>query len=126
MTEQRAFRKLVEDMAERMYSDDYIRRYRPFFPLLALLQKPKDPKRFVTLAEACLTCDTYGELEKIRVPVLILGGGEDRIVTAEASVEMAEKMNGELYLYDHLGHSAYEEARDFNQRIYCFLRGEIA
>ena len=32
---------LVHDMAENMYSDAYVRRYRPLMPLLALLQKPK-------------------------------------------------------------------------------------
>ena len=112
----------VEDMARRMYSDAYVRRYKPFFPLLALLQKPKDPRRFASLAKACLTCDTYRQLENIRCPVLVLGGAEDKIVTAEASREMAEKLHCELYLYENLGHAAYEEAADFNRRVLDFFQ----
>ena len=110
-------------MAERMYSDDYIRRYRPFFPLLALLQKPKDPKRFVTLAEACLTCTAYDELEKIQCPVLVIGGAQDKIVGGEAAIEISEKLGCEIYVYPHLGHAAYEEAKDFTRRVHDFLRG---
>ena len=66
--------------------------------------------------------DVYERLGQISCPVLILGGKEDKIVTADASVEMAEKLDCELYLYENLGHAAYEEAADFNQRILDFWR----
>ena len=121
MTEQGAVRELVEDMAVRMYSDGYIRRYRPFLPLLALLQKPKDPKRFVTLAKACLTCEAYDALETIQCPVLVIGGAQDKIVGGQAAAEIAEKLGCKLHVYDKLGHAAYEEAKDFNRRVYDFF-----
>ncbi len=120
-TEQGAYRQLVTDMAERMYSEPYLRRYRPFLPLLTLLQKPKDPRRFIRLARACLTCAAYEELERIRCPVLVIGGGQDKIVTGEASMELAHRLNCPLYLYQQLGHGAYEEAKDFNSRVYAFF-----
>ena len=115
-------RQFVEDMALRMYSNAYVQRYKPFFPLLALLQKPKDPQRFKVLAKACLTCNTYEQLENIRCPVLVLGGAKDKIVTAEASREMAEKLRCEFHLYEDLGHAAYEEAADFNRRVLDFFQ----
>ncbi len=117
-----ALRQFVEDMARRMYSAAYVKRYKPFFPLLALLQKPKDPQRFKSLARACLTCDTYEQLENIRCPVLVLGGAQDKIVTAQASREIAEKLHCQLYLYENLGHAAYEEAADFNRRVLDFFQ----
>ena len=40
---------------------------------------------------------------------------------AAASEEIAEKLGCELYLYDNLGHAAYEEAKDFNKRAYAFF-----
>ena len=52
------------DMAEKMYSKAYVKRYKPFLPLLTILQKPKDIPRFIILAKACLTCNAYEELEK--------------------------------------------------------------
>ena len=115
---------LVTDMAEKMYSDAYLKRYRPFLPLLTVLQKPKDVQRFVRLAQACLNCDTYGILQKIGCPVLVIGGAEDRIVTGEASRDLADRLGCRLHMYEMLGHAAYEEAADFNRIVYDFLTTE--
>ena len=109
-------------MAERMYSDAYLKRCRPLLPLLAVLQKPKDVPRFVALAKACLTCNAYEELERIQCPVFVIGGKQDRVVGGEASEEIAAKLGCSIYMYGRLGHAAYEEAKDFNRRVYDFLR----
>ena len=121
LTEQGRIRALVEDMAERLYSADLQRKYRPFLPLLTLLQKPKDPRRFITLAGACLTCSSYEELEKITCPVFVIGAQEDRIVGSEASREIAEKLGCRLHLYEHMAHALWEEAGDFNKLVLDFL-----
>ncbi len=121
LTEQSDWNQFVTDMAEKMYSESYLKRYRPVLPLLTLLQKPKDALRFIRLARACLTCNTYEELDKIQCPVLVIGGGRDKIVTGTASEEIARKLNCEIYMYDDLGHAAYEEALDFHKRVLDFL-----
>ncbi len=121
LTEQEDWKRLVTGMAEKMYSERYLKRYRPMLPLLTVLQKPKDPRRFFHLAKACLTCNAYAELDKIQCPVFVIGGQQDKIVTGAASEEIARKLNCECYLYDALGHAAYEEAADFNQRVCDFL-----
>lgn len=123
MAKQGDMKALVVDMAEKMYSDAYVKRYRPFLPLLTILQKPKDVARFVKLAKACLTCHTYEILDRIKCPVLVLGGRKDQIVTGEASEMLAERLGCGIYMYEDLGHAAYEEAKDFNQRVYDFLKG---
>ena len=121
MVEQGKIKELVADMALKMYSDSYVKRYQPFMPLLTILQKPKDVPRFITLAKACLTCNTYDELDKIQCPVFVIGGMQDKVVGSEASVELAEKLGCEIYMYEALGHAAYEEAKDFNQKVCDFL-----
>ena len=75
----------------------------------------------MTLAKACLTCSTYDRLEEIKCPCLVLGGKQDQIVTAEASMELAEKLKCEIYMYEAYGHGAYEEAKDFHDRLLAFL-----
>ena len=122
LTEKGDFKALVADMAVKMYTDAYVKRYRFFMPLLTVFQKPKDVKRFITLAKACLTCNTYEELDKIQCPVLVMGGKEDKIVTGEASEEIAEKLGCQIYMYEKMGHAIYEEATDFNKRVYDFLK----
>ena len=121
MTEQKDWKALVNDMAVKMYSDAYMKKYKMMMPLLTALQKPKDVKRFLTLTKACLTCNTYEEMDKIQCPVMVIGGGKDKIVTGKASEEIAQKLGCEIYMYEELGHAVYEEAGDFNQKVYEFF-----
>lgn len=104
-----------------MYSRKYLNRYRLLMPLLVRLVKPKDFQRFAILASAILNFDCYDRLNEIRCPVLVLGGEEDKITTGAASAEIADKLHCERFMYPELGHAAYEEAPDFNRRIYDFL-----
>lgn len=122
MTEQGDMKKLVADMAIKMYSDRYVKRYKPFMPLLTALQKPKDVQRFITLARSCLTCNAYDELDRIQCPVFVIGGGQDQVVGGAASEETAAKLGCKLFMYEDLGHAAYEEAKDFNKKVYEFLK----
>lgn len=112
---------VMTDYFYSTYSDAYLKKYATLIPLLIKGIKPMPVSRFVTLAEACLTCDTYERLSELRCPVLVLGGGKDRVVTPEATVEMAEKLGCVPVLYEEYGHSAYEEAPDFNSRVLAFL-----
>ena len=122
LSEENDFEGIVTNMLEIMYSETYVKKYRAIFPILTKLSKPKDMSRFMSLAKACLTCSTYERLGEITCPCLVLGGRQDQIVTAEASEELAEKLKCKIYMYEAYGHSAYEEAADFNRRIYEFLK----
>lgn len=104
-----------------MYTDKYLRKYRLLMPLLIRLVKPRDYKRFELLAASILNFDCYDRLSEIECPVLVLGGAFDKITTGEASKEIADKIGCDVYIYDNYGHAAYEEAKDFNQRVYDFL-----
>lgn len=116
---------IVRDMLPKMYSEAYVKRYGWLLPLISRIGRPKPDglTRFINLAKACLTCNSYPELHKIKCPALVLGGREDKVLTGEASREIAQALNCELYMYDGLGHAAYEEAKDFNQRIIRFFNG---
>ena len=121
--EAEGYRGMLQDLLWRMYSEKYQKRYGKVFPLLLKLVKPIPQERFLAMAKACLTCDTYDRLGEIGCPVFVIGGEEDRVVGAEASREIAQKLGCEIYLYENLGHSAYEEAKDFYKRIFAFLEG---
>jgi pimeloyl-ACP methyl ester carboxylesterase len=116
------YKALGMDILKKMYSDRYVRKYAWLFPLLAELHKPKDPERFITLAKSCLTCNTYERLKEIKCPVYVIGGCKDRVVTGEASQEIAKEIGCSIYMYESLGHAVYDEAKDFNKRVYDFLR----
>ena len=119
--QQEKYTEFVEDMLRNMYSESYIKKYSLMFPILIRFSVPKNMERFMRLAKACLTCNTYERLTEIKCPVLVLGGSKDLVTTGQASVEIAEKLGCEIHMYENLGHSAYEEATDFNDRIYDFF-----
>ena len=121
LTEQRNFKQLVADMANRMYSAPYLKRYKPFLPLLTLLQTPKDTGRFIILAKSCLTCDTREQLNAITCPTLVIGGAQDKVVGKDAAKQLSDAIGCPMHLYPDLGHAAYEEAKDFNQIVYDFF-----
>lgn len=55
-------------------------------------------------------------------PTLIIAGEDDKIVGVQASREMHERIPGsELYIYPGLGHAAFDEAKDFNERVFSFF-----
>lgn len=115
-------KNLMIDTAEKGYSPQYLKKYRKFYPFIGLLAKPSDYGRFLKNAEAILRFDALSELENIKCPTLIIGGDIDATVTAEASYEMHEHIKGsELYMYEGLGHAAYEEAKDFYERVFSFI-----
>ena len=114
---------LTIDNFEKSYTDKYLKNYRPFYPIIVPFMKPKDKQRFLIQARSCLSHDAWDYIDKITVPTLIVAGGQDKIVTCQASLEMAEKIDkGELIVYENFGHSLYEEAKDFNSKIIKFVK----
>ena len=54
-------------------------------------------------------------------PTLIIAGSDDRTVGNDAAFELNRRISGsELYIYDGLGHGAFEEAKDFYDRVFEF------
>jgi len=116
---------LMADTAQRMYSDAYLRRNRKLLPLVARFTKPSSYERFLKNARAILRFDVRGELGKIRCPTLILAGREDHTVGGEAALELHRGIpESDLYAYDGLGHGAFEEAKDFYDRVLAFCEDE--
>ena len=116
------YRDLFIDTMENSYQEETLKKYRKMYPLLTKVGKPKNFNRFLIEAKACLTHNAYNKLSKIKCPTLIIGGKKDNIVGVNASYEIHDKIkNSELYIYEEYGHSLYEEAKDFNKRVYDFL-----
>ena len=114
-------RALMTDTAEKMYSEPYLRKNRKYFPLLAKLTKPADYDRFLKNARAILEFDVREELAGIQCPTLIVAGDNDKTLGNDAPYEMERRIPGSrLHVYAGLGHSAFEEAKDFYDRVLAF------
>ena len=124
MAENNDHKAIVDDMMPMLYSEASCRKYRILMPILELLGKPHNMQRFVRMAKACFTINTYDNLEKITCPTYVIGGRLDKVLSAEASEEIAEKLGCKLHIYEDLGHALYEEADDFNHRVLNFFLSE--
>lgn len=123
LAEQKDYKSLIINTAEKSYSDKYLNKHRFFYPLLGYVGKPKDFSRFLIQAKSCINHNTYSELEKISCPTLVIGGKCDKIVGIAASQEMSQKIEAcKLLIYDTLGHGAYEEAKDFCNQVMDFFQ----
>ena len=114
--------EIMKDYLIRGYSEAYIKKAKMFIPILLKTQRTMPIDDFVILAKACLTVDTYDRLDKINAPTLVLGGALDKVVSGEASLEIVERLGCESHIYPDLSHEAYNEAKDFNKRIYDFFK----
>lgn len=113
---------LMTDTVEMSYSPKALRKYRKLYPVFGLIGKPKSYDRFLINANAILGFDAYDELGGITCPTLVLAGEDDRIVGVQASRELHARIPGsELHIYPGLGHAAFEEAKDFNERVFGFF-----
>ena len=117
----RDHKALMVDTAEKMYSENYLRKNRRFFPLLALFTKPSSYDRFLKNASAILNFDARSALSRISCPTLIIAGDDDNTVGNEAPYELNKGLaKSELYIYQGLGHGVFEEAKDFYDRVFAF------
>jgi len=116
---------LMDSNVRCMYSDAYYRRNQWLIPVMGKLTKPKSYDRFFVQAHACLNHDAAARLTAVAAPTLVIGGGQDRVLGADASRALASSIPGaKLRLYPEWGHALYDEARDFHQTVLSFLRNE--
>ena len=114
--------KLLESFVDDVYSKNTLDNYRDYLISSNAGITNEEYERFIILASACNTFDCYDELINIKCPVLVLGSYGDKVVTVEASKEIQEKINSDIYLYDDsYGHGVYDEASDYKQRILDFF-----
>lgn len=113
--------RLMTDTAEKMYSPKYLEKNRKLFPLLARFTRPESYERFFRNAFAILAFDARDALPEIRCPVLIIAGEDDHTVGNDAREELHRGIpHSRLFVYEGLGHGAFEEAKDFYDRVHAF------
>jgi len=126
MAENNDYKSIFIDTAEKSYTEKRLKKYRPFYPVLSGIGKPKGFGRFIIQANSVIHHDSYNELSKIKCPVLIIGADKDLIVGTNGSEEIAEKLKDrKIIIYKGFGHGVYEENKDFNIQVLNFLEAQF-
>lgn len=107
--------------AEDIYSDSFREKYMDAILTMAKLYTDSELARFVTLAEGMRGFTIYDELDKVQCPVLVIGGSEDRIFDMSCFRDTAEKLHGELFIFEGYGHACYDETPEAKQKIFDFF-----
>jgi pimeloyl-ACP methyl ester carboxylesterase len=89
-------------------------RYKALRPLLRLVPAPRNPQRFVNLLAGLEKLDNRAILPAITCPTLVIGGGQDRLISVDLQREMAGLVpNSRLVLYAEYGHTTPDEQPDY-------------
>ena len=110
----RSFRKTV-------YSDEYLNMFEAAFRAVENDVNDDEFRRTEILAQACLDFDIYDRLDRITCPVFVLGSWKDKALTGKASVELAERLQCRLFMYEGYSHAVYDEAPDYKEKVLEFL-----
>ncbi len=122
MARQGDYRSLIIDTMEKTFTDAYCKKMRLFYPIITRVGKPDSFDRFLIQAQACIDHVATGELARIRVPTLCIGGANDHVVGPGQSEAIASSIpEAEMETYPGLGHGAFEETKEFNRRMLEFL-----
>ena len=117
------FKAIMVDTAKKSYTGKYMKKNIRSAKSLALFYKPKNYERFIVQAQACKKHNAMENINKITNPTLIIGGGKDLILGVEGSLKLHKEISNSIIdIYEEYGHGLYEQAKDFNDKIYNFLK----
>lgn len=116
---------LYLEFGKEIYPPEVYEKYRDTLIAAAQTVTDRDLDRFIVLAEGTRGFNVAGELNKIRCPVLAVGVYEDSVLDADATMEIAEKLDYRadfrLYMYIGYGHAAFDTAPDYRERLLRFF-----
>lgn len=113
--------ELIRSSNELTFTDKQMKKYDIVMPLIVKLTKTMPMERFIAFAKAVLTCDDIrNDLDGISCPTLVIGGIEDKITTAQASQEIAQRLGCKSVIMENESHAAYLSNK-FNRMAYDFF-----
>ena len=110
---------------KEIYPPEVYEQYRETLIAAAGTVTDEDLERFIILVEGTRDFNAVGDLDRIRCPVLAVGVYEDGVLDSDATMEIAEKLDGHtdlrLYMYVGYGHAAFDTAPDYRERLLNFF-----
>ncbi len=111
---------------EALYPKDVYEASKPLIKELAAGVTEEDLRRFTVLAKGMKGFNLIDSLDKIKCPLFVVGDKQDKVLGADASMEIEKAMQGkpgfEMYMYDGFGHAVFDLAPDFKERVLAFFK----
>lgn len=114
---------LVDAFGSCVYSETMWKKFRNAVIMMNQNIEIQELEKFIILSEAMNDFDLYANLNKINCSVFVVGSKGDRVVSSQSCIELAEKLECKIYMYDSsFGHAVYDEADDFPEKCYKFIK----
>lgn len=111
-------RELSKDVNMHVYSEELYTAYKETFEVMENNATEDGVKRLHNLVRLILDFDSYDKLDKIGCPVYVYAGSKDDTLGADASKEIAEKLNCFIKVYDGYSHAVYDEYAGFYDEVF--------
>ena len=121
LAKQREEKQLIESFIENLYCEGTIKKY--WDTIRESLRNITDNEydKFIKLATPLLDFDIEKEITWINCKKFVLWSSDDKIFWNTIK-NLAEKLWCNYVLYSNYGHAVYDEAPDFLDKIYSFLK----
>lgn len=115
-------RAMAKQMIGLLYTEKLAAQWEMIAELMFAGVTDADYDRFIEQAKAVENFDVYDELPKLGCPVFVIGVDGDKVLTGEASREIARKLGCDCYMYgSEYAHCVFDEAPDYKQRMMDWL-----
>ena len=122
IAERHDHRTLNHEMFRALYSEELLASLGDALETLENAGDAAGCDRLAVLTKACIGFDCLDLAAGLGDKVFVIGAGEDRVLGAEASARLAERIGCGYYLYEHGTHAVYDEAPDYKDRLLAFFR----
>lgn len=106
---------------QRIYSRHFFDKHRRALNRLANIGTAEDCLHFIRLLEAIDRYDVTGKLNDIKCPCFVIGAALDETLGIEGSELIANELGCKYYIYPEGSHTAYDEEKDYEQRVKDFF-----
>jgi pimeloyl-ACP methyl ester carboxylesterase len=117
---------LVEAFIRDCFSPKFAERYSRALRAMYKDVSEAEMDRFAVFARECDNVDTGDMLASVKCPVLVLAASEDRVVLPVASEKIVGRLKAanvpyEFQMFKGYGHAAFDEIKEYKDRILEFL-----
>ncbi len=114
--------ELARVVNTHVYSEEYYATYSDAFHALESMATEDGVNRLHNLTRLIEDFSVYDELDRIECPVYVFAGSADNTLGVEASIEIAQKLNCFIKIYDGYSHAVYDEYPNFYDAVFDNIR----
>lgn len=113
--------ELARIINTHVYSEEFYKNYEETFHALESSATAEGVKRMHNLTRMIEDFSTYEELNQIKCPVYVFAGSKDNTLGVEASIEIANKINCFIKVYEGYSHAVYDELPGFYDGVFGII-----